>query len=133
MIVALRLAGRSAAGLLAAALLTHAGCGPSDKDRHEEAPDTAISHPIASPTADDSGIPSPVQHDSDAYPLSACIVSNEPLDQVGEPVVIHQKGREVRFCCNDCADTFRDNPARFLAKLDRLLGPIPADTLPGPK
>lgn len=131
--LALRLPRRSASALLAAALLTHAGCGPSDKKSREEALNTAMSHPISSPTADDSGSPSPAQHDSDAYPLSACIVSNEPLDQVGEPVVIDQNGREVRFCCNDCADTFRDNPARFLAKLDRLLGSTPADVLPGPK
>lgn len=55
------------------------------------------------------------------YPLTTCIVSDEPLGD--EPVdyvhkVAGQPDRLVRFCCDGCIEDFKAEPAKFLAKLD---------------
>lgn len=55
------------------------------------------------------------------YPLETCVVSGEKLGQPGTdeaPVVIQYEGREVRFCCRDCVDEFKKDPAKYTAKLD---------------
>jgi hypothetical protein len=53
------------------------------------------------------------------YPLSACIVSDEKLGEMGEPTVIQHKGREIKFCCADCVKSFNDDPQKYIAKLDK--------------
>lgn len=67
-------------------------------------------------------VPAPVapteEAAADTYPLKTCVVSGEPLDQFGDPVVEHFDGREVRFCCTDCADAFRQAPAQYITLLD---------------
>jgi hypothetical protein len=55
---------------------------------------------------------------ADAYPLDVCVVTGESLGAMGDPVVYEHDGREVRFCCASCIDTFKKDPARYLAKLD---------------
>jgi YHS domain-containing protein len=52
------------------------------------------------------------------YPLDVCVVSGEKLGEMGKPAVIQHEGREVRFCCPACIDTFKQNPAKYLKKLD---------------
>ncbi len=52
------------------------------------------------------------------YPINFCVVTGEPLDAMGEPVVHNHNGREVRFCCNPCIKKFKAEPAKYLAKLD---------------
>lgn len=51
------------------------------------------------------------------YPLKTCIVSDEPLGSMGEPVVLVQQSQEVKFCCDGCTGPFKKDPARYLAKL----------------
>ena len=58
----------------------------------------------------------PATH-ADSYPLTTCVVSGEKLDDMGKPVVIHYKGTEVRFCCNDCVGKFQKDPDKYLARL----------------
>ena len=53
------------------------------------------------------------------YPLAVCLVSDEKLGDMGEPQVIQYKGREIKFCCDDCEKDFRKEPQKFLAKLDK--------------
>ena len=60
---------------------------------------------------------------ADSYPLTTCIVSDEPLGSMGEGVNFTHKeagkpDRVVRFCCEGCIEDFRANPAKFLKKLD---------------
>ncbi len=52
------------------------------------------------------------------YPLDVCIVSGQKLGSMGDPIVITQEGREVRFCCAGCVPKFKAEPAKYLAKLD---------------
>ena len=51
-----------------------------------------------------------------SYPLTTCLVTDEPLGD--RPTVIDYHGREVRFCCGGCIDTFKKSPEKYLAKLD---------------
>ena len=57
------------------------------------------------------------------YPLTTCIVSDEPLGGMGDAVTYTHKqpgkpDRVVRFCCEGCIEDFRANPEKFLKKLD---------------
>lgn len=51
------------------------------------------------------------------YPLKTCIVSDEALGSMGDPIVLVHEGQEVKFCCDGCTDEFKKNPAKYLAKL----------------
>ena len=53
------------------------------------------------------------------YPLTVCLVSDEKLGDMGDPHVIHYKGREIKFCCSHCEKDFRKDPKKFLGKLDK--------------
>lgn len=69
---------------------------------------------LAAPAAD---APAP-EYVPLAYPLDACVVSDQPLGSMGEPAVIDYEGRELRFCCAGCEPQFRAEPAGYLAKID---------------
>ena len=60
------------------------------------------------------------------YPLTVCVVSGEKLGEMGEPHVIHFKGREIKFCCDHCEKDFRTEPQKYLAKLDKASATQPA-------
>ena len=51
------------------------------------------------------------------YPLNVCIVSDEELGSMGEPIVMVHEGQEVKFCCKSCVPDFEKEPAKFLTKL----------------
>jgi len=53
------------------------------------------------------------------YPLEICIVSDEPLGSMGEPVVIVHEGQEIKFCCDECRPPFEKDPAKYLGKLEQ--------------
>ena len=57
------------------------------------------------------------------YPLTTCVVSDEPLNHEGKSVeYVHKQAgkpdRLVIFCCEDCVKDFEKEPAKYLAKLD---------------
>lgn len=52
------------------------------------------------------------------YPLETCIVADEALGSMGDPVVIVYEGREIKFCCDSCRPKFEADPAKYLAKLE---------------
>ncbi|MBB5353779.1 YHS domain-containing protein [Haloferula luteola] len=54
------------------------------------------------------------------YPLKVCLVSGEELGTMGEPVVIVHEGQQIQFCCSHCVPEFKEDPAKFLAKLEEL-------------
>ncbi len=54
----------------------------------------------------------------DSYPLDKCIISGEPLDAMGEPVLKVYANRLVEFCCDHCADKFVAQPGKYWAALD---------------
>ena len=51
------------------------------------------------------------------YPVTTCVVSGDKLGAMGSPVSINYKGTEIRFCCHDCVESFKQDPAKYLAKL----------------
>jgi len=52
------------------------------------------------------------------YPLDVCVVSGEKLGSMGKPAVLTHEGREVRFCCPACIPKFKEDPAKYIKKLD---------------
>lgn len=60
-----------------------------------------------------------------AYPLDSCVVSDDKFDggAMGKPQnyiykVAGQPDRLVRFCCKDCVNDFKKDPAQYLKKID---------------
>lgn len=55
----------------------------------------------------------------DSYPLKTCIVSDEKLGDMGEPVMyVHRPTNQlVEFCCKACIKPFEKDPKAHLAKL----------------
>jgi hypothetical protein len=55
----------------------------------------------------------------DSYPLKTCIVSGDVYGgDLGPPVKITYKGREVILCCNSCVKKFNRDPDKYMAILD---------------
>ena len=54
-----------------------------------------------------------------AYPLKTCIVSDNDLYSMGQPVVIVHKGQQIKFCCKPCIKKFKKDPAKYLVKLEQ--------------
>jgi hypothetical protein len=52
------------------------------------------------------------------YPLQTCVVSGAKLGSMGDPVVHVHEGQEVKFCCSHCVDSFKEDPAKYLAKME---------------
>lgn len=53
------------------------------------------------------------------YPLKTCIVTDNDLKSMGDPVTIVHEGQEVKFCCAPCEKKFLKNPAKYLEKLSK--------------
>jgi hypothetical protein len=57
--------------------------------------------------------------DAKPYPLETCIVSDNDLYSMGEPVVIVHEGQQIKFCCKPCIKKFKKDPAKYLVKLEQ--------------
>ena len=53
------------------------------------------------------------------YPLTTCIVTGEALGSMGAAVSLVHAGQEVKFCCKGCIKDFKQDPAKYLKKLDQ--------------
>ncbi len=51
------------------------------------------------------------------YPLDTCIVSDEPLESMGDTIVEVYQGQTIKFCCKGCVKDFHADPDSYLAKL----------------
>lgn len=63
-----------------------------------------------------------------SYPLKTCVVSDEKLDRLDEAVAyVHrasgQPDRVVFLCCDGCIDDFKQDPGKYLKKLDAAAKP----------
>lgn len=67
--------------------------------------------------AEDTSAPTEDTAAATPYPLNVCIVSDEELGSMGEPVVLVHEGQQIKFCCKDCVKEFESDPAKFLTKL----------------
>ena len=54
---------------------------------------------------------------SAAYPLKTCVVSGDPLTEMGGPVAFDYGGTEIQFCCEGCIKTFKKDPEAYMAKV----------------
>ena len=79
---------------------------------------TLAASALAVRAADADGAKPAAQPAAAAYPLDTCVVSGEKLGEMGAPVVIQHEGREVRFCCRSCVKKFKQDPAKYLKKID---------------
>jgi len=52
------------------------------------------------------------------YPLQACFISGEKFSETGKPIVSTYAGQEVKFCCRECKNEFRDDPVAGMKKFD---------------
>lgn len=57
----------------------------------------------------------------DPFPLRDCPVAQHAIGGMHEPVARVYEGREVRFCCEDCVETFEDDLEASLKELDDAL------------
>lgn len=72
----------------------------------------------------------------DPYPLDTCIVDGKPLGE--KPVVVvltglrdvYQEGRQMKFCCEACAEKFKAESARYLSELDHAIAARYANDYP---
>jgi len=66
-----------------------------------------------------SALPLAAIHAADAYPLKTCVVSGDVYGgDLGPPVKITYKGREVLLCCSSCVKKFNRDPGKYMAILD---------------
>ena len=56
-----------------------------------------------------------------SYPIDICIVSDEKLGSMGDPVTLMHDGREIKLCCNGCVNEFEAEPAKFIEKFDKAI------------
>ena len=51
------------------------------------------------------------------YALKTCIVSDNELGSMGDPVSFVYKGQEYKVCCKPCIKKFKKNPDKYLNKV----------------
>ncbi|RRJ98939.1 hypothetical protein Ga0100230_011665 [Opitutaceae bacterium TAV3] len=82
------------------------------------ATDASEDHSCHAPPAQDAS----QKTNADDYPLTTCVISGEPLGQMGKPFVYTHKqdgkpDQTVKFCCKMCVGSFKKDPAPALAKI----------------
>ena len=115
---------RSASTAVLAVLLlvaTAAGCGGDGEEVQATTPATRRAIDVKDQVERVSGTAKlvPKANPSADYPLDTCVVSGEPLDSMGGPVVYDYGGVEVRFCCENCVKEFEAAPQAHLEKIER--------------
>lgn len=95
-------------------LYTHEGrevrfCCPSCVEAFKKDPETYLKK------VDKAVIEQQLPH----YPLDTCLISGGKLGAMGDPVDYVYKNRLVRFCCAGCVGKFEQDPAKYLAALDK--------------
>jgi hypothetical protein len=94
----------------ALALFVATGCQPQSE---EQAPQQ--DNPQQEAPADDT---EQAVLDAKPYPLDYCLVTNEKLGSMGEPVSKVFQGQEFKVCCAGCIDTIEKDVPGYLAKLE---------------
>jgi len=54
-----------------------------------------------------------------AQKQKVCAVTGEPLGSMGVPVKVTVNGRTVFLCCDGCEDELKNNPGKYLTRLDQ--------------
>lgn len=51
------------------------------------------------------------------YTKDTCLVTDNELGSMGDPVRDEYQGQEIKFCCKPCLKKFYKNPGKYLTKL----------------
>ena len=51
------------------------------------------------------------------YSLDTCVVTDNRLGSMGDPVRLVHNSQEMKFCCKPCVKKFKTNPDKYLFKL----------------
>jgi hypothetical protein len=51
------------------------------------------------------------------YPLDTCLVTENALGSMGDPVTLAHQGQEIKLCCAPCVEEFEAHPEQYLARL----------------
>ncbi|TVR13579.1 MAG: hypothetical protein EA401_06430 [Planctomycetota bacterium] len=54
------------------------------------------------------------------YPSELCLVSDERLGSMGDPMVFEHEGYEIKLCCGGCRRSFANDTDTYMAKLAEL-------------
>ena len=95
---------------LLASLLSLSSCGQGKSTPQQHADHAAPTEAQGSP---DTALKAGVK----AYPLDTCIVSDEKLGEMGDPVIKIYGDQEIKFCCKSCIKKFEKDQAKYLKKL----------------
>lgn len=49
-----------------------------------------------------------------SYPLKKCVISDDPLGEMGKPVKTTYQGTDVYLCCKSCLKDFKKDPAKYV-------------------
>ena len=85
-----------AGAVLVTATLGFFGCASSSHDHSSQSDGTATAKP---------------------YPLTKCLVTDEGFNH-GKPYTFVHQGQEIKLCCEDCLADFKNDPAKYLSKLN---------------
>jgi YHS domain-containing protein len=94
--------------LLAARAIAAQGATPPPPQETTSSKDTGAARPERK--ADAKG---------DPYPLATCAVCGAKLGAAGKPLAREIDGRDLRFCCSECAGKFESDKAALLAAIDQ--------------
>mgnify|MGYP006304656203 CR=1 FL=1 len=67
----------------------------------------------------DAEAAAPPESGATPYPLETCVVSGKKLGSMGDPYVIVHEGQEIKFCCDACEPTFKEDPDKYLTQLKK--------------
>lgn len=59
----------------------------------------------------------PTKTENTPYPFDYCIISEEELGSMGDPIIKVYDGQEVKFCCASCIKTFEKDKKTYLKKI----------------
>ena len=122
----LRLSVLLSAVVLSLLLFAALGCGPSSENpesqpanANSQSDDDHAKHGDQHEkiTANLANLSPEEQKSAEAQKL--CPVTEEPLGSMGTPIKVEVKDQTVWVCCSACVDQVKENPEKFLAKLEK--------------
>lgn len=93
------------------------GC-PGQFKRWDDARKDAYVATALGAMSDDTPPPSTAKRKPEPYTLATCPVSGSALGSMGDPVIKTYEGREVRFCCGGCIESFEADKAKYWKQID---------------
>jgi len=61
----------------------------------------------------------PESEQAAALEQKICPVSDKPIGSMGKPIKVSLEGQDVFVCCEGCVDMVKEEPEKYLAKLNK--------------